>query len=271
MDLSLCFARSESKHRYAKLRSHHRLNPAEVQWDVENWRYDTLAVQRLFGMTDDVSPDIPRDILSMEMPPFDGEIPTTSVTQGWEHAELGLYQRLTNETTAGKFLPGCFGCEGSPSISVHPHTSTLFHDILKGTRHPALGLQTIFNTIAHSAYYEELPTFNVDFPAEIILTQATQIPRRWVGFGVVVGIVGLHLTMMVLMVYLFATGTKESMLGETWCSMGQVIHQVPERMLIDSAGRTDGEVRRKCKKSGLNRVGSGHNRDGEEGGLRERR
>jgi hypothetical protein len=132
-------------------------------------------------------------------------------------------------------------------------------------------LLTIFNTIAHSAYYEELPTFNVDYPAEIILTQATQIPRRWVGFGVVVGIVGLHLTMMVLMVYLFATGTKESMLGETWCSVGQVIHQIPVRMLNESMGRTDGEVRMECKKEGLDRVGSGYNRNGDEGGLRERR
>jgi hypothetical protein len=261
VDLSLCFVRVESQHKYVKMRSHKQLQVAEVNWDFDRWRYDTLDVQRLYDVTGDLGDAKSRGVLAMEMPDHDAaKIPPARITDAWRNLEPGLYGKMV-VGGPGTFLPGCFGCAGFNSISVHPHTSTLFQDIVKRTRHPASALQAIFSTIGQSAYYEELPTFNVDFLAQIILSQNTEIPQRWTGFGVVVGILSLHLAMMVLMVYLFATKTKYSMLGEMWHSVGHVINDVPEGLLKESMGRTDDEIRTACKRTGMDRHAVGVYRD----------
>jgi hypothetical protein len=149
----------------------------------------------------------------------------------------------------------------------------LFQDIVRRTRHPASGLQIIFSTIAQSAFYEDLPTFNVDFPTQIILSQNRDIPKQWTGFGVVVGILALHLAMVALTLYLFATRTKYTIVGEMWHSIGHVIDHVPERLLKESMGRTDDEIRAACKQTGMDRCGVSLYRDSETESMemRERR
>jgi hypothetical protein len=273
VDLSLCFVRVESRHKYVKMRSHKQLYTAEVDWDFDRWRYDTSQVQSLYGVSGDPGDAETRSVLEMEMPDYDAaKIPPARITDAWRNLQEGLYGNMVYDGP-GTLLPGCFGCGGGDAISVHPHTSTLFQDIVKRTRHPASGLQTIFSTIAQSAFYEDLPTFNVDFPTQIILSLNRDIPKQWTGFGVVVGILALHLAMVALMLYLFATRTKYSMVGEMWHSIGHVIDHVPERLLKESMGRTDDEVRAACKQTGMDRCGVGLFRDSETESveMRERR
>jgi hypothetical protein len=261
VDMSLCFARAESEHKYVKMRSHEQLQVAEVNWDFDKWRYDTSEVQRLYDVSGDLGDAKSRGVLEMQMPDYDAaKIPSARITQAGRNVESGLYGNM-RVGGPGTVLPGCFGCTGDNFISVHPHTSTLFQDIVKRTRHPASALQVIFSTIDQSAYYEDLPTFNVDFTTQIILSQFTEIPQRWIGFGAVVGITSLHLAMMGLMVYLFAVRTKYSMVGEMWHSVGHVIDEVPERLLKRSMGRTDDEIRTACKRTGLDREAVGLYRD----------
>jgi hypothetical protein len=273
VDLSLCFVRAESRHKYVKMRSHKRLQTAEVGWDFDNWRYDTDQVQRLYDVNGDLGDAQSRMVLEMEMPIYDeAKIPSARITDAWRNLETGLYSTMAYQGR-GTFLPGCFGCGAENAISVHPHTSTLFQDIVKRTRHPASGLQTIFSTIAQSAYYEDLPTFNVDYPTQNILSLNMEIPQRWIGFGAVVGILTLHLAMVIIMLYLFATRTKYSMVGEMWHSIGHVIDHVPERLLKESMGRTDDEIRTACKQTGMDRSTVGLYRDSETSSveMRERR
>jgi hypothetical protein len=273
VDLSLCFVRAESRHKYVKMRSHKQLRTAEVEWDFNNWRYDTSQVQSLYDVNGDLGDPKSRMVLEMEMPNYDeAKIPSARITDAWRNLQTGLYSNMLYDGP-GTFLPGCFGCGAEKAISVHPHTSTLFQDIVKRTRHPASGLQTIFSTIAQSAYYEDLPTFNVDYPTQIILSLNMEIPQRWIGFGAVVGILALHLVMVSIMLYLFATRTQYSMVGEMWHSIGHVIDHVPERLLKESMGRTDDEIRTACKQTGMDRNTTGLYRDSEAESMemRERR
>jgi hypothetical protein len=72
---------------------------------------------------------------------------------------------------------------------------------------------------------------------------------------------------------LFATRTKYSMVGEMWHSIGHVIDHVPERLLKESMGRTDDEIRTACKQTGMYRGGVVLHRDSQTGSMemRERR
>lgn len=278
VDLSLCFSKFESQHKFVKMKSNRSFNTVETRWDADNGKYDTAKVQRLFDISNQLLNkavgDQARDIMQMEIPRFDDtKIQAGSVTTFWLASGGDLFGIDPDKVEAAHMLPGCFRCTGGNSISLHPHLSSLFHDIVKRTRHPALALQALFSIITQSAYYEDAASFNVGYEARLVTADSTVVPFQYFGFWIVAGLLGFHLLMVACMVLLFAKRTKYSMVGEMWHSMGQVMEHVPERLLTESMGRTDVEIRKACRRSGTNRSGVSMYRDSkvEEGQMRERK
>lgn len=276
VDLSLCFSKVESQHKFIKMKSNRSLRTVEVRWDSDNSKYDTTQVQRLFDISNQLiikdAYDQSRQIMEMEMPRFDdAKIPPGNVTKFWQAAGQNFFNIIPNQ--ASHMLPGCFRCSGGNSISLHPHLSSLFHDIVKRTRHPSLALQTLFSIITQSAYYEDAASFNVGYDAIWVTTQPSIMPTMFFGFWITIGLLGFHLLLVACMVFLFARRTKYSMVGEMWHSMGQVMEHVPGHLLNQSMGRTDVEIRQACRRSGTSRSGVSMYRESEfgEAKVRERK
>ncbi|KAH7406761.1 hypothetical protein DE146DRAFT_630052 [Phaeosphaeria sp. MPI-PUGE-AT-0046c] len=275
IDVSLCFSKWESQHKFVKMKSNRSFDPIEVRWDSNNGKYDTTDVQRLFDISNQLVKKgyegRSREIMEMEMPRFDDtKIPVGNVTKFWQAAGQDFFNTIPDQ--ASHMLPGCFRCAGGNSINLHPHMSSLFQDIVKRTGHPALALQTIYSIITQSAYYEDAAAFNVGYNAIWVTIQLAVVPLMWFGFLIVTGLLAFHLIMVASMVFLFAKRTKYSMVGEMWHSMGQVMEHVPEHLLHESMGRTDVEIRKACRRSGTSRSGVSLYRDSEvgEGQVRER-
>jgi hypothetical protein len=261
VDLSLCFSKFEPRHKFVRMRSNRTLLPVEVAWDDKDWKYDTREVQRLFdphtqlqytGMRD--SPDRPREVMFMDMPPFnDTKIPAANITMFGRAAGEQFFKMEFESAT--RMLPGCFGCTAGNAINLHPIMSSLIQDIVRRTRHPALALHAIFSIIAHSAYFEDSLVFNVALPAIVTESMTTLLPGMWYGLGIVGAMLTFHLILVTWMVILFAKRTKYSMLGEMWHSVGQVMEHIPDHLLNQSMGHTDVEIRKACRRSGTSHSG----------------
>jgi hypothetical protein len=257
VDLSLCFAELNTDTRRVEMSTPADLLEPVVTWDNERRTYDTWELQRQFNTSGRVRDKWDRRVMDMRFLDADNttDIPVSSSVDFTTVVKSDLY-KFSKPGKAGTYIPVCTLCEGildEFSIKVHPVTSTLFYDIVKSTRHPALGLQAIFSTLVQSAYIEELPSYNVRVPAKVRLSVQSEYPYRWLGFMVVVLILTLHLSMVGLLVWLFARRTKESLIGELWHSVGQVMNDVPEGLWSQQIGKTEDEIRVACRTSGLDK------------------
>jgi len=263
VDLSLCFTELNAEPRRVVMTTQYDLFEAEVRWDSERRNYDTWLLQNRFNTSGKISWNSGRGVMDMQLLKMseDESLPGATSLDFASIINPGLY-KFSKPGKAGTYIPVCLLCEGDEemTIKVHPVTTSLFYDIITSTRHPALGLQAIFSTLIQSAYYEELPSYDVSAPVHIRRSQIVEYPWRWLGFFVVVLMLFVHLVMVGLMVLLFAKRTKESLIGELWHSVGQVMSDVPERLLNEHVGRTEDEIRAACRTSGLDKsiVGLSH-------------
>ncbi|KAH7066879.1 hypothetical protein BKA63DRAFT_129515 [Paraphoma chrysanthemicola] len=255
---SLCFSKLEAMPKYVKMESAVDLTQAVITWDHIKSRFNTTSAQYLFNTDRADNSHASRGVLDMTFPEYNNTVPSVNVTDIRIAVNTALYGRngesVLNKAAMQRSVATCGYCsqDGGTTISVHPFISSLFQDIVRSTRHPAIGLQAIYNTIAQSAYYEELPAFTASTQSHLVLSKTVEVPRQWTGFIIVVSILATHIALVAVMVWLFATGTSTSLIGEMWHSMGQVMNDVPEHLVQESLGKTDKQIRSACRASGLN-------------------
>ncbi|KAH7071613.1 hypothetical protein FB567DRAFT_554273 [Paraphoma chrysanthemicola] len=252
---SLCFSRLEAMPKYVKMESTVDLSQVTITWDHIRSRFNTKSVQSLLGTDRADDPHASKSVLDMTFPEYKHEIPPVNVTDIRIAVNQALYpENPSDDNTMQWSVATCDFCaqNSGRTISIHPFLSALFQDIVQFTHHPAIGLQAIYNTIAQSAYYEELPAFTVSTQSHLVLSKSVEVPRQWTGFIIVVSILGAHIALVAVIVWLFATGTSTSLIGEMWHSVGQVMNEVPEHLVQDSLGKTDKQLRAACRASGLN-------------------
>ncbi|KAF2827962.1 hypothetical protein CC86DRAFT_454688 [Ophiobolus disseminans] len=261
VDLSLCFSELSTQPRRVEMISSYGTYDAQLWWDDERSTYDTSSIRHRFNSFGDAYGG--RGIMDMQFLPMN-ESETLPGFNAVDFASIilsGLYKFAT-PGKVGTYIPMCRFCTGDDemSIKVHPVTSGLFYDIVTSTRHPGIALQAIFNTIIQSAFYEELPSYNISLPIQIIRSQTVEYPMSFIGISVVGLLLVIYLALVATMVCLFAKRTKESLIGELWHSVGQVMTDVPQTLLNEHVGRTEDEIRAACRTTGLDRniVGLSH-------------
>lgn len=246
VDLSLCFTELSTEPRSVKMEANYATREAQLKWNEKKHTYDTWEVQYKYNSTGGNSAFEGRGIMDMNLLPPDENTTQPNITPLDFGAVInnGLYH-FQNPGEVGTYIPMCLMCTGDNtymSIKVHPVTTALFYDIVTLTRHPALGLQSMFHSLIQSAYYEELPSYDVTLPIQIRRSELEEYPCQTIGFMVVMLLLGIHMAMVATMVCLFAVRAKDSLIGEIWHSVGQVMSDVPQPLLQEHIGKTEEEI-----------------------------
>ncbi|KAK5991152.1 hypothetical protein PT974_09430 [Cladobotryum mycophilum] len=105
---------------------------------------------------------------------------------------------------------------------IHRAHIAVFGDVLRVTGNPAIALQSLFTILNQMAYYDWLSLYDITAPAEVVMSESAYIPRQWIGFSVVGGIIGVHLMLVTTIFLLFWSFTEVSMLGNSWFAVAQV-------------------------------------------------
>jgi hypothetical protein len=92
---------------------------------------------------------------------------------------------------------------------------SIFAQMVKLTRDPALAVQAFFTILFASTYYDRIVMFDSAAPLfQVSLVQVTR-PLGWTAYIVVVGVVILHLILILLTTIVFFSSGKLSRMGNS--------------------------------------------------------
>jgi hypothetical protein len=133
----------------------------------------------------------------------------------------------------------------------------LFQEIVQKAGSVALGLQSMITVLAGLEYYDQLAQFDRLQPVDQTYFVTTNVAKSYLGFGIVVAVIALHLLLVTVLVVMFLDQTKYSMLGNTWQAISQAVtNETKEYLAVGSAMHDDQPKRRiKADGKGLRRVG----------------
>lgn len=149
------------------------------------------------------------------------------------------------------FCLSCLGADGTAGSVASPAHTLLFNDALFDTGSPAHALQAFLTVIMRSAYYTWLPMSNAQDKAITISSVERLAPVSSRGYWILMAILVTHITVCVIIFYLFWSRTKHSLIGSIWASFAQVTCNEPvQSILIDGSKRTDKEISFDLSKNG---------------------
>ncbi|KAF4996141.1 hypothetical protein FDECE_12565 [Fusarium decemcellulare] len=149
--------------------------------------------------------------------------------------------------------------------SAHSTHTSLFQSIIQQTEDPALAVQALITRLYQMSYYDWLPDYDQRYPVETVHTTERLIPARWVGLGIVLGLVGLHFALVIITIAVFATLTETSTLGNTWQTVAQIISPQTREIIESADDMTDKGVEMWVKEMGRDGEVCGVSRSPESG------
>ncbi|KAE8337845.1 hypothetical protein BDV24DRAFT_177201 [Aspergillus arachidicola] len=127
----------------------------------------------------------------------------------------------------------------------------IFKDVLHDTNSPALALQALITRGTQAAYYENLMREDPIASALTAFSSTALIPARWDGFVAGVSIIAVHLIILALITVLFVVYTRNSMVGNSWQAVAQVVSEDMLPVLDQACMKKDGEVKKRWGKDQL--------------------
>ena len=154
---------------------------------------------------------------------------------------------------------------GTSYLTTHQALIAVFNDIVRNTRHPALGIQAHYTTLFSMAYYEHAFQFDLNTSAKTVMFEQALAPTAWTGFAIIASVVAVHLVNVALIVLIFIVRAGENMIGNAWTAVAQLRSGDIDPWTSISAGLTDRELERRMKGAGMDNVWVGlkQNLDGE--------
>ncbi|KAF3920369.1 hypothetical protein ABW20_dc0102174 [Dactylellina cionopaga] len=143
--------------------------------------------------------------------------------------------------------------KGAPS----KYYRQVFLDTMETTGSPALALQAFFTMLCTNSYYKTYDVFDRIALAHITIGQAALMPTGYRGLAFVIAICCLQLLIFVITWVIFIRYTKNSLLGNSWQSISQIMPQfdtVVPGLLEVARFSTDKEVKRHIESVGLGKI-----------------
>ncbi|KAL2784495.1 hypothetical protein BJX66DRAFT_84830 [Aspergillus keveii] len=221
-------------------------------WDRESGGYSTSDIRRQLGLSLSPASLQDRGLLSLSareqwMQYTEPESPYNG-THEWSF--LGTLPTADthligeNRTSQNPAIKLSLVAERDALDNAHLTHVHLFQDTLRETGSPALAAQALVTRSFQMAYYEQLPRLELNLDVEAAFAVARTTPVRWTGFGVVMGIVAGHLGVTGVIIGLFLSYTRTSLVGETWFGVSEVVAGggVPGHVLERTHGMKDAEI-----------------------------
>ncbi|KAI8253540.1 hypothetical protein K4K56_008634 [Colletotrichum sp. SAR 10_98] len=226
--------------------------PRSVVWDRRASQYNTDGVRIQYHSVDDkIMSHEERGILRLEwkdgwdLNPVtrNGSINSLAVTGFFAVAsDLPFVVRGPLNITDELNPCGTLQVGGYSTRAVHYAHASLFQNVIRETGSLSEALQELFTVLEQMKYYEELPYYNMGSTATFILAEEKLIPVRWLGFGVVISVIGIHFGLLITTMILFLRLTRSSYLGNIWMSLSQVFSPETADIIQKGTETKDDEV-----------------------------
>ncbi|OSS46053.1 hypothetical protein B5807_08040 [Epicoccum nigrum] len=252
---TVCFANLDSNDYWIHAGSERDLvEPKDISWIRELWRYDTEHVRKMMGATREPLSLNERGILSLKQPAnwtetimnATGEqFITDSILQSLrrlEHAEIKRYYPDYDQTRV--YPQTALLTPYSQYNSVNRALAAVFQDIIQSTGNPALAFQAMFTTMSQTAYYQALPLFFLEGAATLATSVSYTVPVRWTGYAIVMALLVVHAILVITAMVLFLSKTDHSLLGNAWQAVAQVSSSDTMDTMRYASNMTDLEVKR---------------------------
>ncbi|WYZ43286.1 hypothetical protein EsH8_VI_000985 [Colletotrichum jinshuiense] len=169
-----------------------------------------------------------------------GRVLLTSVDSSLPFMNRGAFDPDLDPSPCGTLRTGPTG--GDSSRALHYAHSALFQDVLKRGGNLSEALQAVLMVTQQMEYYETIPYFQEAWPASYVMAEEKLLPVRWLGFGIVIGIIGVHFLLVAITMTFFLKLTRSSWLGNVWMALSQIVSVETEDIILKSTHRDDEEV-----------------------------
>ncbi|KAJ5457957.1 hypothetical protein N7475_009345 [Penicillium sp. IBT 31633x] len=265
--VSSCFTNLVSKTFTVDMASSRQNWEPSLSWDRSSNSFDTESVRRQLGAS--LTPDSlnHRGVLALspksEWKDFDNGVDALEkdfdAFDTYFHFTdtfFGLLPPAQQALAAPDYPPANMGIllskanTADTSTADQSHTD-LFKDVLHDTNSPALALQALITRGTQAAYYEHLLREDPIVPALTAFSSTALIPVRWGGFVAGVSIIVAHFIILALITILFVIYTRNSMLGNSWQAVAQVVSEDMLSVLDQASNAKDEEVKKRWDKDQL--------------------
>ncbi|KAF2125974.1 hypothetical protein P153DRAFT_399452 [Dothidotthia symphoricarpi CBS 119687] len=243
VDTSLCFTNPSPYDYHIKSWRQEEFSDATLQWNSNIGAYDTDEVARMLGVTSRNTTLESRGLYHLE-PASNWTAAQVDVKYGpGTETEDFVWDALNQnvDSTEGQnhtYMMSSYAGSGS----IHRTHIAVFQHILKTSRNPALALQALYTILMQMAYYDFLPQFDVKAPASLTSVGYLFVPQGWRAFGIIMGLLALHFTLLATALVLFLTKTEMSLLGNAWQAVTQVISKDTANAMHHGSAMTDREM-----------------------------
>ena len=236
LSVTLCFHSFITSEKVIKAISLTNRTEPVLDYNVQEKVYDTNAVRKQLGATTKNLTLSERGLLSLQ-PKKSWAVDTSPlISFPLPMVEQGL--KGVNES-----IMFCVRCNGGAK-TVHSAHQMLFYETLRETGRPALAIQALYTTLIQMAYYSRILEFDVAASAEVRNFIEVQTPQRFSGFTAVIVVISLHLILIFIIAANFITGTRFTLLGESWQVMTQIWSPVTEFLFIRGTFVSDEDIAR---------------------------
>ena len=232
------------------------VTPPATAGSFQRSSYDSEDVRRQLGATQKTYNPSTRGILTFSngeswFPPTDNTDTIMSVDTSTslsqlrqvaydpENGDTWLSNATTNPAAVMAFPPG----GNAVSVSKgNPSYVSVFSDTIEQTRSPARAMQALHTSMLIQRFYGQLERTSYKANATTVFSVEVFIPSRWVGFGVVVAVVALHLVVVLSTTLWFIRHSQYTLLGNSWQAVAQITCDAALPFLKKTTGVIDGEV-----------------------------
>ncbi|RHZ59282.1 hypothetical protein CDV55_100348 [Aspergillus turcosus] len=265
--VSSCFTNLVSKTFTVDMTSSWQNWEPRLSWDRHSNSFDTESVRRQLGAS--LTPDSlnHRGVLALNPKSQwkDFDMGTDAIENDYDAFDtyfhftttfLGLLPPAQQALASPDKPPANMGIllskanTADTSTADQSHTD-LFKDVLHDTKSPALALQALITRGTQAAYYEHLMREDRMASALTAFSSTSLIPVRWDGFVAGVSIIAVHFIILALITVVFVVYTRNSMIGNSWQAVAQVVSEDMLPVLDQAWEEKDGEVEKRWGKDQL--------------------
>lgn len=139
----------------------------------------------------------------------------------------------------------------------HYSVSVLFESVLEKTGSAALAWSSMMFWLAQAEYYIGLPAVDFGGNSTMMYSRLVSIPHKWLGFGIVTGIVIANMSIVASITWLYLKKTRFSIYGDVWHTIAQIISPDTRYLIEKATSSTDRQVEQSLKAAGSDKVDAG--------------
>ncbi|KAJ9616896.1 hypothetical protein H2200_000616 [Cladophialophora chaetospira] len=213
---------------------------AAPTWNALTGSYETRDVQRQLGAGNSSASASERGIFDL-------------APRRWLFTDRPMFVSLTGGSFSTTWAMDRVSGDIYPGM-INDALYSIFAQMAKATRDPALALQGFFTILFGSTYYDRMVMFDSAAPSFQVSMVEVIRPLGWTAYIVVVGVVVSHLVLVLLTIIVFFSSGKLSRMGNSWVAVSQILGPGTEEWIRSVDMVDDKTVEKWLKYQGMDRT-----------------